>query len=90
MLTCKKKSHHNFFITGHQLLIWIKLNKMKRLYVHLIKGIQMAMNVGCRVVLVIDIQAMIKDGYKFYYSLNNVWLSNDIDYKHVLDIIYFK
>lgn len=67
------------------------IKKMNRLYVHLSKDVETATKVGSRhgkpVVLIIDTQAMIKDGYKFYYSLNEVWLCDDIDYRYVIDIV---
>lgn len=72
----------------------IKVNgikKMRRLYVHLSKDIETAFKVGQRhgmpIVLVIDTLAMQKDGYKFYYSKNGVWLCDDIDFKYVKEII---
>jgi probable RNA 2'-phosphotransferase len=34
-------------------------------------------------VLKIDTEEMIKDGYKFYLSENNVWLCEDIPWKYV-------
>ena len=59
--------------------------------VHLSKDVETAFKVGGRhgipVVLVIDTLAMQKDGYKFYYSKNGVWLCDDIDFKYVKEII---
>ena len=57
-----------------------------RLYVHLSKDIETAINVGTRhgtpVVLEIDTKEMINDGYKFYLSENGVWLTSDIAPKY--------
>ena len=67
------------------------IKKMKRLYVHLSKDIETAFKVGSRhgkaIVLVIDTKAMCEDGCKFYYSQNGVWLTEDIDYKYVMEVI---
>lgn len=67
------------------------IRKMNRLYVHLSKDIETAINVGKRhgqpIVLVINTEAMIKDGFKFYYSNNGVWLCDDIDYSYVKEVI---
>lgn len=64
---------------------------MKRLYVRLSKDIETAFKVGSRhgkaIVLVIDTKAMCEDGCKFYYSQNGVWLTEDIDYKYVMEVI---
>lgn len=67
------------------------IRKMNRLYVHLSKDIQTAINVGKRhgqpIVLVIDTKKMLRDGYKFYYSYNGVWLCDDIAYSYVEEVI---
>ncbi|MDO5516966.1 MAG: RNA 2'-phosphotransferase [Clostridium sp.] len=61
--------------------------KMSRLYVHLSKDVDTALNVGKRhgkpIVLAIDTGAMIKDSYKFYLSVNDVYLCDDIPWKYV-------
>lgn len=63
------------------------INKMNRLYVHLSKDEETAITVGKRhgkpIVLKIDTEEMLKDGYKFYLSENNVWLCEDIPWKYV-------
>ena len=63
------------------------INKMSRLYVHLSKDEKTAIEVGKRhgkpVVLKVNTEAMIKDGYKFYLSENNVWLCKDVPWKYV-------
>ena len=67
------------------------IRKMNRLYVHLSKDIQTAINVGKRhgqpIVLVIDTKKMLRDGYKFYYSYNGVWLCDDIAYSYIEEVI---
>lgn len=63
-----------------------------RLYVHLSKDVETAINVGTRhgtpVVLEIDTKKMLDDGYKFYLSENDVWLTSDItpNYFHEINL----
>ena len=63
------------------------IKPMSRLYVHLSKDIETAVNVGTRhgqcVVLEIDAQQMVADGIKFYLSENGVWLTKYVDWKYV-------
>ena len=63
------------------------IKKMNRLYVHLSKDKETAINVGKRhckaIILEIDTKKMLNDGHKFYYSNNGVWLCDDIDFKYV-------
>lgn len=58
------------------------LRPRKRNFVHLSETIDMAKQVGTRhgspVVLSIDIEAMIRVGYKFYKAQNGIWLTGDI------------
>lgn len=58
------------------------LKPRKRNYVHLSETMDMAKQVGTRhgspVVLSIDIEAMIRAGYKFYKAQNGIWLTGDI------------
>ena len=58
------------------------LKSMSRLYVHLSKDIETALNVGKRhgnpIVLKIYSGNMYKDGYKFYLSENGVWLTKKV------------
>ena len=53
-----------------------------RLYVHLSADIATAEKVGQRhgkpVIYVVDCEAMLADGYKFYLSVNNVWLTKEV------------
>jgi putative RNA 2'-phosphotransferase len=64
---------------------------MNRRYVQLSQDICTAFNVGGRhgkaIVLVIDTAKMVSVGYKFWLSENNVWQSNTIPWKYVVDII---
>lgn len=67
------------------------IKKMNRLHVHLSKDVATAAKVGKRhgepVILILDTQQMVNDGYVFYYSNNGVWLCDDIDYKYVREVI---
>lgn len=60
-----------------------------RLYVHLSKDIETATIVGKRhgnpVIYKVDALQMVKDGYKFYLSVNGVWLTKKvpIDYLQI-------
>ena len=53
-----------------------------RLYVHLSMDIETAKKVGSRhgrpVIYTVDCATMVSDGYKFYLSANNVWLTKEV------------
>lgn len=63
------------------------INKRSRQYVHLSKDKDTALNVGNRhgnaVILSIDSKKMVMDGYKFYISENNVWLTDNIPNEYI-------
>ena len=63
------------------------IQKMSRLYVHLSPTKEIATNVGKRhgkpVVLEIDSKSMWADGYRFYHSRNDVWLTEFVDAKYI-------
>jgi putative RNA 2'-phosphotransferase len=58
------------------------LLKMSRQHVHLSKDVETATIVGNRrgkaIILTIDTKAMIEEGYPFYLSENNVWLTDHV------------
>ena len=58
------------------------LKPKSRLYVHLSTDEKTAINVGSRhgdpIVFKIDAKQMERDGYKFYRSVNNVWLTKEV------------
>lgn len=58
-----------------------------RLYVHLSSDKETALKVGARhgdpAILVIAAGHMAKDGYKFYLSENNVWLTKTVPAKYI-------
>ena len=53
-----------------------------RLYVHLSSDIDTAKNVGKRhgnpVIYLVDCRKMVKDGYRFFVSVNHVWLTKEV------------
>ena len=68
------------------------INNMTRLYVHLSEDVETAIKVGKRhgnkvVVFVIDAEKMENEGYEFYLSRNNVWLTKYIAPKYFSDIL---
>lgn len=67
------------------------IQKGKRLYVHLSTTIEAATKVGVRhgepVVLVINTKRMHEDGFKFLLSRNNVWLTDFVDAKYIIDLV---
>ena len=68
-----------------------KIMKMSRNYVHCTYDETLAKSIGCRhgkpVILVIDAVSAYKDGIKFYDSGDNVILSDNLDFRYVIDII---
>ena len=64
------------------------LLKMKRLYVHLSGDIETAQKVADRrhgesIIYKIDAAAMSRDGYKFFQSVNGVWLTAHVPAKYL-------
>lgn len=61
-----------------------------RLYVHLSKDIETAQNVGRRhgkeVIYKIATHEMYQDGYKFYLSVNDVWLTKKVPFQYMQTI----
>lgn len=68
------------------------LSKMKRHHVHLSQNIDTAKSVGKRygtpVIIEIDAKAMHNDGYSFYKSANNVWLTDTVSCDYFLNTHY--
>lgn len=70
--------------------IYIKeqgLKPQKRNYVHLSETIEMAEEVGSRhgqpIVLAIDTELMIEDGYKFYKVTNGIWITDCVPFLYI-------
>lgn len=63
------------------------LQKMSRQHVHLSKDRETAIKVGGRrgvpQILTIKSGEMFKDGFKFYLSENNVWLTDEVPAKYI-------
>ena len=63
------------------------LKKMNRLHVHLSEDLETATNVGSRrgkpVILEIASNKMFFDGYKFYKSVNGVWLTDCVPVEYI-------
>lgn len=63
------------------------LKKMSRQHVHLSKDKETAIKVGSRrgvpQVLTVRSGAMHRDGFKFYLSENNVWLTDEVPVKYI-------
>jgi putative RNA 2'-phosphotransferase len=67
------------------------IKKITRDYVHLSKDIDTAFTVGLRhatnedevIIILVNTEEMIKDGYKFYVAENGVWLSDYIPPQYI-------
>ena len=63
------------------------LLKMSRLYVHLSSDVETAEKVGRRhgkpKIFLVESQKMFRDGYKFYRSVNGVWLTEHVPAKYL-------
>jgi putative RNA 2'-phosphotransferase len=63
------------------------LKKMSRQHIHLSKDKETAIKVGSRrgkpVILVIRAAAMHADGYRFYLSENEVWLTDEVPVQYI-------
>ena len=63
------------------------LQKMSRQHVHLSKDSETAIKVGSRrgvaQILTVRSGEMFKDGFKFYLSENNVWLTDEVPAKYI-------
>ena len=60
---------------------------MERLYVHLSTDVETATNVGKRhgtpVIFQVNAEQMQKDGYDFFQSVNDVWLTKEVPTKYL-------
>lgn len=63
------------------------LQSMNRQFVHLSTNKKTANEVGMRhgnvVILIINSKQMEQEGYKFFLSKNNVWLTNQVPFKYI-------
>lgn len=63
------------------------IKKRSRNHVHLSENISTAANVGSRhggsVILKINTAEMVKDGFRFFLSKNNIWLTDFVPVKYI-------
>jgi putative RNA 2'-phosphotransferase len=63
------------------------LTKQQRQHVHLSEKLETATAVGARhgkpVILIVDAKQMQEDGFLFYQSENNVWLTDNVEVKYI-------
>ena len=64
------------------------LTKQQRQYVHLSEKLETATAVGARhgkpTILIVDAKQMHEDGFLFYKSENNVWLTDNVGVKYII------
>ena len=79
--------------TGEKYVTAIKeqgLISKSRLYVHLSSNYDTAVTVGSRhgkcVVFQVDTKRMSEDGYKFYLSVNGVWLTKEVPIEYLKEV----
>ena len=69
-----------------------EIRKMKRHHVHLSDNVDTAKKVGARhgspTIIAIDAKAMHLDGFDFYKSENNVWLTDRVPAEYFKDTLY--
>ena len=82
--------YHGTTQENYEKIIKSGLSKMKRLHVHLTDDYDIAFSVGKRyskykepIILKIDSASMYSDGYKFYKSENDVWLTDNVPAKYI-------
>lgn len=68
------------------------LKPQSRLYVHLSTDFDTAVSVGKRHgnklhIYLVDTKSMYEDGYKFYLSVNNIWLTKEVPSKYLKTIL---
>ena len=60
-----------------------------RLHVHLSRDVETAITVGKRhgkpIIFQVDCEAMLSDGYTFYLSENNVWLTDNVPCRYLTE-----
>lgn len=84
--------YHGTAVRFHDKIMTEGIKKMQRQHVHLSSDKNTAFIVGKRhgtaCVIVIDTKRMVADGVEFYLSNNNVWLTDFVNKKYILDTIY--
>ena len=76
--------------TGEKFVPFIDVQGLipkSRLYIHLSKDTETARKVGSRhgrpVIFEIDCRRMVKDGYRFFISANQVWLTKEVPARYL-------
>jgi putative RNA 2'-phosphotransferase len=68
-------------------ILKVGLTKQQRQHVHLSEKLETATAVGARhgkpVILIVDAKQMQEDGFLFYQSENNVWLTDNVEVKYI-------
>lgn len=82
-----KELYHGTSTKSYKKIMSEGITKRSREYVHLSDDKSTAKNVGKRhgdpVILKVRTERMVKDGYKFYKSKNNVWLTENVPSKYI-------
>lgn len=83
-----KTLYHGTSIDNYEKIIKDGFIKgMSRVQVHLSESKENALNIGKRhgnpIVLIIDTNEMVKEGFTFFKSGDGVWLTNDIPIKYI-------
>ncbi len=86
-LTPPDELFHGTATTSVDSILATGLQSRSRQHVHLSLDLATATQVGARhgrpVILTVDAAAMHKDGYKFYRSANDVWLTDEIPSRYL-------
>jgi putative RNA 2'-phosphotransferase len=68
-------------------ILKVGLKKQQRQHVHLSEKLETATAVGARhgkpTILIVDAKQMHEDGFVFYKSENNVWLTDNVEVKYI-------
>lgn len=79
--------YHGSGIKYEQLILEQGLIPKSRLYVHLSKDIETACKVGSRhgklLLFQVNTKQMVEDGYEFFLSKNNVWLTKEVPVQYL-------
>ena len=86
----KEPPEHLYHGTGEKYVDSIAVQGLipkSRLYVHLTSDIDTAMKVGQRhgkpIIYMVNSGEMFRDGYKFYQSVNGVWLTKEVPFSYM-------
>ena len=81
---------HGSYTGVHARILRAGIKKMSRNYVHLTENMDTAFETGSRhgepVVFLVNAMQMYYDGYKFFLSKNNVWLTDYVPPQYINDV----